>query len=43
METGEYFAVKKVLQDKGYKSRELELLESFTHPNIVSLKHHFVQ
>ena len=43
LETGELFAVKKVLQDNEYKSRELELLQSFTHPNIINLKDWFVE
>lgn len=42
METGETFAVKKVIQDKEYKSRELELLQKFVHPNIINLKDWFI-
>lgn len=43
VETQEVFAVKKVLQDKEFKSRELELLMSFTHPNVINLRDHFVE
>ncbi|XP_076946695.1 shaggy-related protein kinase zeta-like, partial [Bidens hawaiensis] len=41
LETGETVAIKKVLQDKRYKSRELQLMRLMDHPNIVSLKHCF--
>ena len=41
METGETVAIKKVLQDKRYKSRELQLMRSMEHCNVVSLKHCF--
>ena len=41
METGEIVAIKKVLQDKRYKNRELQILRLLDHPNIVSLKHCF--
>ena len=43
LDTEEIFAVKKVLQDKTFKSRELELLQSFTHPNIMNLRDHFIE
>lgn len=43
LETGETFAVKKIKQDSDYKSRELELLQAFTHPNIINLKDFFVE
>ncbi|KAL3820264.1 hypothetical protein ACJIZ3_006169 [Penstemon smallii] len=41
IETGETVAIKKVLQDSRYKNRELELMQTMNHPNVVSLKHHF--
>jgi len=40
-ETGEIVAVKKVLQDKRFKNRELQIMKSLVHPNVVSLKHCF--
>ena len=40
-ETGEIVAIKKVLQDKRYKNRELQIMQMLDHPNIVSLKHCF--
>lgn len=41
-ETGEIVAIKKVLQDKRYKNRELQIMHLLKdHPNIVSLKHCF--
>ena len=41
METGEAVAIKKVLQDKRYKNRELQIMQLLKHPNVVELKHHF--
>ena len=41
METGEAVAIKKVLQDKRYKNRELQTMQLLDHPNVVQLKHHF--
>ncbi|KAL6223376.1 hypothetical protein ACLB2K_006763 [Fragaria x ananassa] len=41
LETGETVAIKKVLQDKRYKNRELQTMRLLDHPNIVSLKHCF--
>eukprot|EP00250_Pteridium_aquilinum_P007062 c16857_g1_i1 orf=2-847(+) len=41
LETGEIVAIKKVLQDKRYKNRELQIMRLLDHPNIVSLKHCF--
>ena len=35
--------MKKIKQDSEYKSRELELLQAFTHPNIINLKDFFVE
>lgn len=34
-------AIKKVLQDKRYKNRELQIMQLLNHPNVVHLKHHF--
>ncbi|KAH1050782.1 hypothetical protein GYH30_020967 [Glycine max] len=41
LETGEPVAIKKVLQDKRYKNRELQLMRLMDHPNVISLKHRF--
>ncbi|KAJ7531174.1 hypothetical protein O6H91_14G035200 [Diphasiastrum complanatum] len=41
IETGETVAIKKVLQDKRYKNRELQIMRLFDHPNVVALKHCF--
>ncbi|KAM7501132.1 hypothetical protein LguiB_000036 [Lonicera macranthoides] len=41
LETGEAVAIKKVLQDKRYKNRELQTMRYLDHPNVVSLKHCF--
>jgi len=41
VETSELVAIKKVLQDPRYKNRELHLLRSLDHVNIVALKHCF--
>ncbi|PWA71156.1 GSK3/SHAGGY-like protein kinase 1 [Artemisia annua] len=41
IETGETLAIKKVLQDRRYKNRELQLMRMMEHPNVVSLKHCF--
>ncbi|CAD5315778.1 unnamed protein product [Arabidopsis thaliana] len=40
-ETGEVVAIKKVLQDKRYKNRELQIMQMLDHPNVVCLKHSF--
>ncbi len=34
-------AIKKVLQDKRFKNRELQIMKMVDHPNIVHLKHCF--
>jgi hypothetical protein len=34
-------AIKKVLQDKRFKNRELQIIRIMDHPNVVSLKHCF--
>lgn len=41
LETGESVAIKKVLQDKRYKNRELQLMRLMDHSNVISLKHCF--
>lgn len=40
-ETGEQVAIKKVLQDKRFKNRELQIMRKLNHPNIVKLKYYF--
>lgn len=40
-ETGDVVAIKKVLQDKRYKNRELQIMQQLSHPNIVELKDSF--
>ncbi|KAF5455450.1 hypothetical protein F2P56_025023 [Juglans regia] len=42
LETGETVAIKKVLQDKRYKNRELQIMRFLDHPNVVCLKHSFL-
>ena len=37
----ETVAIKKVLQDRRYKNRELQLMRVMNHPNVISLKHCF--
>eukprot|EP00005_Dracoamoeba_jomungandri_P004907 CAMPEP_0174251840 /NCGR_PEP_ID=MMETSP0439-20130205/1541_1 /TAXON_ID=0 /ORGANISM="Stereomyxa ramosa, Strain Chinc5" /LENGTH=399 /DNA_ID=CAMNT_0015332267 /DNA_START=96 /DNA_END=1295 /DNA_ORIENTATION=+ len=39
--TGEIVAIKKVLQDKRFKNRELQIMKMLSHPNIVTLKNSF--
>ena len=39
--TGERVALKKVLQDKKYKNRELDILKQIKHQNILEMKDHF--
>jgi len=34
-------AIKKVMQDKRYKNRELQVMRLLRHPNVVGLKHYF--
>ncbi|KAL6201334.1 hypothetical protein ACLB2K_025048 [Fragaria x ananassa] len=41
LETGETVAIKKVLQDRRYKNRELQLMRVMDHPNVICLKHCF--
>jgi len=45
VETDEMVAIKKVLQDKRFKNRELQIMRQLVkqpHPYVVALKHHFV-
>eukprot|EP00842_Homolaphlyctis_polyrhiza_P005897 jgi/Hompol1/6308/HPOL_002265-RA len=39
--SGDFGAIKKVLQDKRFKNRELQIMRLVTHPNIVALKAFF--
>jgi len=39
--TDETVAIKKVLQDRRFKNRELEIMETLKHPNVVKLKYSF--
>ncbi|EXB40229.1 Shaggy-related protein kinase theta [Morus notabilis] len=41
LESGEAVAIKKVLQDKRYKNRELQVMRLLDHPNVIQLKHCF--
>mmetsp|Transcript_14516 Transcript_14516/g.30046 ORF Transcript_14516/g.30046 Transcript_14516/m.30046 type:complete len:361 (-) Transcript_14516:208-1290(-) len=41
VETGETVAVKKVLQDKRFKNRELQIMKQLKHTNVVELKNCF--
>jgi len=41
VETNEIVAIKKVLQDRRFKNRELQIIRKLQHPNIVQLKHCF--
>jgi glycogen synthase kinase 3 beta len=41
LETGETVAIKKVLQDKRFKNRELQIMKMMGHPNVVDLQHCF--
>ena len=45
VETNEIVAIKKVLQDRRFKNRELQIMRQLSrqpHPFIVGLKHYFV-
>ena len=37
----EKVAIKKVLEDKRFKNRELDIMRMTQHPNVVSLKYFF--
>ena len=41
LESNETVAIKKVLQDKRYKNRELQIMRLLDHPSIVALQHCF--
>tara|TARA_B100000780_G_C21006395_1_gene402839 strand:- start:526 stop:849 length:324 start_codon:yes stop_codon:yes gene_type:complete len=41
VQTGEIVAIKKVLQDKRFKNRELQIMKQLSHPHVVGLKHCF--
>ena len=41
VETGELVAIKKVLQDKRFRNRELQTLRTLSHSNIIAMKHCF--
>ncbi|XP_041372510.1 glycogen synthase kinase-3 beta-like isoform X2 [Gigantopelta aegis] len=41
VETSEHVAIKKVLQDKRFKNRELQIMRKLEHQNIVKLKYFF--
>jgi serine/threonine protein kinase len=41
MDTNEVVAIKKVLQDKRFKNRELQIMRQLSHPNIIRLNHCF--
>ena len=41
LETGQKVAIKKVLQDRRFKNRELDIMRMVSHPNIVRLLHCF--
>jgi glycogen synthase kinase 3 beta len=40
-ETNEPVAIKAVYQDRRYKNRELQIMRTLDHPNVVKLKHFF--
>ena len=40
-ENGEEVAIKKVLQDKRFKNRELQIMKAVEHPNVVKLIHSY--
>jgi len=41
VDTDEIVAIKKVLQDRRFKNRELQIIRKLNHPNVVLLKHCF--
>jgi len=41
VDTSELVAIKKVLQDKRFKNRELQIMRKLDHPNIVKLRYFF--
>lgn len=42
-ETGEDVVIKKVLQDKRFKNRELEIMKIIQHRNVIDLKYYFLE
>ncbi|AMD21751.1 HFL105Cp [Eremothecium sinecaudum] len=42
-QTGEKVAIKKVLQDRRFKNRELEIMKLLQHVNVVDLRYHFYE
>jgi glycogen synthase kinase 3 beta len=40
--SGEEIAIKKVLQDKRFKNRELQIMRLVSHPNVVDLEAFFL-
>jgi len=42
IETGETVAIKKVLQDRRFKNRELQIMRMLQHPDVVQLRHSFL-
>ncbi|CCD24985.1 putative serine/threonine protein kinase MRK1 NDAI_0E01690 [Naumovozyma dairenensis CBS 421] len=42
-ETNELVAIKKVLQDRRFKNRELEIMKLIQHPNVINLKYYFYE
>lgn len=41
VETGQTVAIKRVLQDRRFKNRELQIMRMVNHPNVVQLLHSF--
>ncbi|KAL3517111.1 hypothetical protein ACH5RR_024013 [Cinchona calisaya] len=41
LETDDSVAIKKVLQDRRYKNRELQIMRLLDHPNVVQMRHCF--
>jgi len=41
IDTGRDAAIKRVLQDKRFKNRELQIMKLISHPNVVDLKYYF--
>lgn len=40
-DNGKSVAIKKVLQDKRYKNRELQILKMLHHPNVLEIWNHY--
>lgn len=41
LDSGELVAIKTVYQDEGHQNRELQIIKSLEHPNIVGMKRYF--